>query len=215
MIGYRRIKIIIFDCDGVLFDSRKANYEYYNKICRLCGREPMSQEEFLFVHMHTAQDSLRFLFRDRPDLLDRAFSVVGDVSYGEFIRYMRFDPTLPYVLSELKKMGLFLAISTNRGTTIPLLKRMFRLDRWFDYVCSAMDVKYPKPHPEGVKKILGYFRLDPGKAVYIGDSKVDEIVAKRVNIPFVSYKNPSLNAMFHVKHFYELLRFTRCVTGND
>ncbi len=205
------IKFFIFDCDGVLFDSKRANLEYYNRICTAAGRPPISQNEFFYVHMHTAEESLRYLFRDYPELLPYAFDITKHISYGQFMRYMKFDPVLPMVLGELKRIGIRMAISTNRSTTMPLIMKIFRLDKWFDYTCSALDVEKPKPHPEGVKKILRYFGAHPRECIYIGDSLIDQRVAERTFIPFVAYRNKALHAMFHVKHFLELLRLARSI----
>ncbi len=205
------VRFFIFDCDGVLFDSRRANLEYYNKICTLAGRPPITRHEFAYVHMHTAEESVRYLFRDYPDLLSHALGITKAVSYGEFMRYMKFDPVLPLVLDELKRLGINMAISTNRSTTMPLIMKIFRLDRWFDYICCALDVERPKPHPEGVYKIMRFFGASPRECIYIGDSVVDQEVSKRASIPLVAYRNPALNARFHVKHFLDLLRIARSI----
>ncbi|OCC16293.1 HAD-superfamily hydrolase, subfamily IA, variant 1 [Dissulfuribacter thermophilus] len=200
-----QIKLLIFDCDGVLFDSRKANFEYYNRICSLAGRPPITEEEFHFVHMHTAEESVKFLFRNFPELMDQALDIARNLSYDDFIQYMEFEPGVPDVLSEIKKKRFFTAISTNRSTTMPLLVKMFDLKKWFDLIVCALDVSKPKPHPEGVQKILDHFGVSNELAMYIGDSEVDEKVAKRAGIPLIAYKNPALNAMFHVKHFNQIL----------
>jgi len=50
-----RYDLAIFDCDGVLFDSKEANRHYYNFIATELGREELSPEELEYVHMHTAE----------------------------------------------------------------------------------------------------------------------------------------------------------------
>ncbi|NIQ97111.1 MAG: HAD family hydrolase, partial [Desulfuromonadales bacterium] len=39
------IKGVIFDCDGVLFESRQANLAYYNDILAFFGEEPISEAD--------------------------------------------------------------------------------------------------------------------------------------------------------------------------
>lgn len=34
----KTLRLLVFDCDGVLFDSRLANKEYYNYILKASGR---------------------------------------------------------------------------------------------------------------------------------------------------------------------------------
>ena len=61
-----RIKVVIYDCDGVLFDSRKANEAFYNHILEHFGRPRMRADQLNYVHMSTGEDSVNFLFRDDP-----------------------------------------------------------------------------------------------------------------------------------------------------
>ena len=36
-----KINCVIYDCDGVLFDSIEANMRLYNDLCAELGREPL------------------------------------------------------------------------------------------------------------------------------------------------------------------------------
>ena len=44
------LKAIVFDCDGVIFDSREANKAYYNAILKNIGLPPMNEEQLNFAH---------------------------------------------------------------------------------------------------------------------------------------------------------------------
>jgi len=203
MIELRNLKIVIFDCDGVLFNSLRANTEFYNEIARRAGRQKLSPEELSYCHMHTAEESIRFIFRRQPHLLEKAFNCYKRMDYGDFLKYMETEPAM---VETVRAIGsrYYTAISTNRSTTMPRLRQIYSLDDIFDKIVCALDVKNPKPHPEGVWMILEDFGLKPGDAVYVGDSKVDEEVSKRAGVPFVAYKNSGLDARFHVEHFEEL-----------
>jgi beta-phosphoglucomutase-like phosphatase (HAD superfamily) len=52
------IKVVIFDCDGVMFDTVKANTAYYNSVLRHFGKPDMTPEQFAYSHMHTADDAM-------------------------------------------------------------------------------------------------------------------------------------------------------------
>ena len=49
----KHIKVVGFDCDGVLFDTKQANRAYYNRILNHFGKTAMTDEQFTFIHMHT------------------------------------------------------------------------------------------------------------------------------------------------------------------
>ncbi len=198
-----RYKLAIFDCDGVLFDSSRANRAYYNKILEKFGRGPMSDEEFTFVHMHTAAESLAYLFRDRPELARQAMEYAAQIGYDPFIPLMEMEPGVIEALEKIRQK-LKTAISTNRSTTMPRLIETFSLDKWFDSIVCALDVKKAKPDPEGVFKILKELDIDKNQSIYIGDSKVDELVALNAGIPLIAYKNPELDAKYHAGRFDEI-----------
>ncbi len=197
------LRIVIFDCDGVLFNSLRANTEFYNQIARCAGRDPLAMEELGYCHMHTAEESIRFIFRDKPELIERAYDCYREMDYGDFLEYMEIEPSMVETVKALRSR-YYTAISTNRSTTMPRLRQIYRLDDFFDKIVCALDVKNPKPHPEGVHLILKSFDLGPENAVYIGDSKVDEEVSRNAKVPFIAYKNKALHAMYHIEHFDEL-----------
>ncbi len=79
-----------------------------------------------------------------------------------------------------------------------------KLEDYFDLVVSALDVKRPKPYSDQLIKVLKHFKLKPYNAIYIGDSKLDEIAAKAAEIPLIAYKNRSLSADFHIDSLKEI-----------
>src|SRR5208337_5622831 len=56
------IKLVAFDCDGVLFDSRQANIAFYDTILARFERPRLSSQAEDYVHSHTVQESLGYLF---------------------------------------------------------------------------------------------------------------------------------------------------------
>ncbi len=197
------IKLLVFDCDGVLFDSREANRAYYNHIAQAMGRPPLSEEEFRFVHMQTAENSIRYLFRDYPELLNKALAYQKRLNYEKFLPLMKPEPGLKEFISSIRP-PLKTAISTNRTTTMGKLLEIFELYPYFDLVVTALDSPKPKPHPEALTIILEHFGVNPKETLYIGDSEVDLELTKKVGVPLVAYKNPELPADYHVMSFEEL-----------
>ena len=47
------------------------------------------------------------------------------------------------------------------------------------------DVSYPKPYPEGVKKILAEMGWDKGETIFIGDSRWDKLTAEMVEMDYI------------------------------
>jgi phosphoglycolate phosphatase len=198
-----RFDIAIFDCDGVILNSREANRAYYNAILKEFGRESMNDKELSFVHMHTAEESVKYLFRDDIAAQKEALLYTQTMDYTRFLDCLIMEPGVGDTIESIRP-PMLTAVSTNRSTTMSRVVDIFGLDKWFDIIVCALDVNNPKPDPEGVFKILETLEVEKDRAIYIGDSVVDEMVAYRAEIPLIAYKNKDLRAMFHVEHFVQI-----------
>jgi phosphoglycolate phosphatase len=193
----KQILAVVFDCDGVMFDSRKANIHFYNHLLSRFGLTPMSENQIDYVHMHTADESIRHIFEGSP-CLEQAQAYRWEMDYTPFIKDMIVEPGLKELLQTLKpKFGL--AVATNRSNTIGKVLEVNSLDEFFDIVVSSLDVEKPKPHPESLLKILRFFSIGSQEALYIGDSAVDWETARAASVPFVAFKNRALETDFHAE----------------
>lgn len=198
-----QLKIVIFDCDGVMFDSKEANRHYYNHILAQFGHPPMSDEELEYVHMHHVMDSVRHIFRHYPEDQEKADVYRQTLDYAPYLKYMLLEPDLVDFLKFLRPAHKT-AISTNRTTTMPTVLEMFHLKDYFDKVVTAFDVEQSKPHPEALHKILGCFGYGVEEAIYVGDSLVDREHTASVGMRLIAFKNPGLPAEYHVSSFMEI-----------
>ncbi len=206
------LKLVIFDCDGVMFDSKNANRVYYNHMLEKFGHPPMDAEELEYVHMHHVMDSVRHIFRKYPNDLDAAETFRKGLNYTPFLQHMIMEPDLPEFLDFLRP-GYKTAISTNRTSTMRSVLEMFRLDDLFDKVVTAFDVAHPKPHPEALHQILTHFGFTVDEAVYIGDSQVDREHTAALGMRLIAFKNPNLPAEYHVSSFMEITRLPILAEG--
>jgi phosphoglycolate phosphatase len=202
-----KLQVIIFDCDGVLFDSRRSNQTFYNHLLRNFGKASLTEGDLTYVHMHTVTESIDYLFED--DITrDLANTYRLSLDFTPFLHQMEMEPGLIDFLAFIRPK-VKTAICTNRTTTINQVLKMFALDSYFDLVVSALDVARPKPDPESIYKILTFFKIKPEGCLYIGDSEVDVQTASRAGVPLVAYKNVDLAADLHVRGFLELEQVLR------
>ena len=207
------LKLVIFDCDGVMFDSKNANKMYYNHILEALGHPPMSEEELDFVHIHNVMESVRYILRHYPEDIDKAEAYRADLDYQPYLQYMNMEPDLVEFL-EFLTPRYERAISTNRTTTMRDILDIFDLSRHFGKVVTAFDVKRPKPHPDALHDILDHFGMKVKEAIYIGDSTVDREHCNSVGMQMIAFKNDDLDAEYHVNSFMEITRlpvFSNCV----
>ncbi len=184
-----KFKTVIYDCDGVMFDSFRANLLFYDRIMEQLGKPPLDRGDKELMHvLHTraSHDVLRHIFPGEA-AWDAAMRCIPAVNYGDLIPFMRMEEGLRETL-EFLSPRLDLAVCTNRAKTMAMVLKHFDLARYFGIVMTALLVANPKPHPEPLLKVLEHYRLAPGEALFVGDSEVDRQAALAAGVPFVAYK---------------------------
>lgn len=196
------IKIIIFDCDGVMFDSINLNRVYYNAMLSRFDLPEMTDEQLEYVHMHTVKEAILYLFEGKRDI-DEVLSFRNSINYAGLLQHMTMEPGLREILKKLR-MKYKTAIATSRSDTMGILLDEHNLADDFDMVVTSLDVSRPKPFPDQLDKILRHFGLAPEEALYIGDSAMDEGAAIAAGVPFIAYRNSSLAALAHIDELMQL-----------
>lgn len=199
------LKLIVFDCDGVMFDSKEANVEYYNHLLNRFSLASMTESEEKFIHMASVADSIEHIFAKAPEISRTEIqSYQSSIGYGPFLKYMKMEPDLVEFLDKVQQ-SYRLAISTNRSNTmIPLLQE-HGLEKYFEKVVTALTARRPKPAPDGLLEILDHFACSPEEAIFIGDSIFDEQQASACGVDLIAFKNPDLKSTYVVNSFLDIL----------
>jgi phosphoglycolate phosphatase len=182
------VRGVIFDCDGVLFESRQANLAYYNKVLAHFGEAPVLMQEQERAHLcHTAASPEVFLQLLGADRHRQALAFAATFDYRDFIPYMVPEPGLYESLARLAEQ-LPLAIATNRGTSMVEVLDHFGLGHLFQTVVTSRDVPRPKPHPDMLLLAAARLGLPTEELLFVGDSELDRRAAAEAGIRFVAYK---------------------------
>jgi HAD superfamily hydrolase (TIGR01509 family) len=178
-------RAVIFDCDGVLFDSWHANVAYYNAIRAQLGLPPMDAEWERRAHFLAASSVLEEMFGPDPATLEEALRIARTIDYEPFYELMVPVPGLFDVLASLRPSWR-LGMATNRGSTVPGVVRRFGLDAWLDAAVGVLDVARPKPHPDVILECLSRLAVPPAAAVYVGDAESDAAAALAAGVHFIA-----------------------------
>lgn len=200
-----KIKAVVFDCDGVMFDTALCNRKFYNEILGVFGKSPLNDEQFVNVHMMTIKGAIEYLFPDFDDHIP-VYRKIKEIGYAKFIPYMEMETGLLELLDGLKKAGLLRGVATNRTNTMDGVLIDNDMTQCFEMVVSAADVAHPKPAPDQLNKIMAAHGFDPKEIVFVGDSTYDEKAAHSAGTWFIAFKSPSLDAHFHVESMAQIAK---------
>ena len=183
--AWETARAVIFDCDGVLFDSWHANVAYYNAIRGQLGLPPMDAEWERRAHFLAASSVIEEMFGHDETLLGKALGTARTIDYEPFYALMEPVPGLFEVLASLRPSWR-LGMATNRGSTVPGVVRRFGLDAWLDAAVGVLDVARPKPSPDVIIECLARLAVAPAATVYVGDAESDVAAARAAGVHFVA-----------------------------
>lgn len=184
-------KIIVYDCDGVLFDSTEAVKGYYDFVFETFQIQPIDwhdRELVALAMMGTNEDIVRHFVRDEARTLE-ILSFATKMNFRQFVPLMQPNPNIHDTLEKLLSRGLTLSVFTNRGISLGYLLEHFGMGNYFSYTVTCNDVAKAKPNPEGLYKIMDKFGTDKKDLLFIGDSMTDYKAASAADVSFLAYRN--------------------------
>ncbi len=190
-------EILIFDVDGVLVDVRQTYWRSALETVRHITGKRVTYAE---LHRWKSKPG----FNDDWSMVSAWVSSLGyPTSYEEArAAFEKFywgsngkpgnvrNEKLMVAPRQIEKWAQSFELNLFTGRTRQEFS--FTFERWpatkhFRTIITMDDAKR-KPHPEGLKKILG--ERDPATALYLGDDIDDALAARAANVPFMAIVAP-------------------------
>jgi HAD superfamily hydrolase (TIGR01509 family) len=170
-------KLVIFDLDGVLIDSRELHYDALNAALSKVGLEyVISREEHLSTYdgLNTTK-KLELLSVKKG--LDRFYydQIWQDKQTATFdlIRKFPTNHNAVYLMQQLKMRGWKIAVASNSiRETVRIALDTIGVLRHVDYVVSNQDVHNPKPFPEMYWMCMIALKTLPKNTIIVEDSHI-------------------------------------------
>ena len=178
------LRLVILDCDGVLFDSWRANVAFYDAVLARVGLPPLDDEGRRLCHTLSSPQLYTRLVGADSALLERVAAAAREVDYGPFYELMTPAPDLGATLTRLAA-HCPLALATNRGKTARSVLARFDLERFFTISVGILDVERPKPAPDLLLACLARAGVPAAAAVYVGDTELDRAAASAAGVAYV------------------------------
>lgn len=171
-----KIKLCIFDLDGVICDTAKYHYLAWKELAdemqipftlkdneRLKGVSRMASLEIILSL--GKQEVL-------SDEEKEALATRKNGRYVEMISQMEKDEILPGVkdfLNELRQRGIKIALGSASKNTGIIMERL-GLREAFDYIVDGTMIVNTKPDPEVFVKSMEYYGLQPEECIVFEDA---------------------------------------------
>jgi phosphoglycolate phosphatase len=185
-IPARRIRLIVFDLDGTLIDSRQDLTNSINAMLADYGRQPLPEE---IIATYIGDGAAMLVRRALGDPEDQAQVDQALARFLDHYREHKLDHTVVYpgVFASLDAMRMrpdgtarLMAVLTNKPVRasveicegLGLARYMFRI-----YGGNSFATK--KPEPEGLNALIGEAGVSPGETFMVGDSSVDILTGRR------------------------------------
>ena len=177
----RDIKLIIFDLDGTLVNAYPAIIASFNYTMRQLGYSQRNSVSIRRAVGWGDENLLRPFFKESD--LKKALFIYRRHHKKALLKGARLFSGAIKILDYLKHKGYKLAVASNRPTRFSwILIRHLKIKKYFNYVLCADKLKYIKPHPYILRKIIQKFQLKPGQAFYVGDMIIDALAGRRAKI---------------------------------
>jgi len=189
------LQAVIFDLDGVIFDSLHCNIVLYNHILETVGLPPTAEQSAEVIHRESLERSLEH-FMGRGELFQKAMAYWRELDATPFINQLRLFPQARETIMHLR-LTVRTAVATNRQRTTMAALDHFDLSRLFELVVTPKDAGAPKPDPRFMDHTLEGLGLKREQVVYVGDSSVDEALCLASGVRLVAFRGPGLQAWAH------------------
>lgn len=174
-------KLIIFDLDGVLFDSKKNMEISWKNVMKTYKIKKKFTQYFKFVGL-PFEAILKNLKISKNDIsgISKFYNKISLKNQNKIKLYNN----VRYTLNRLKKRKIKIGIVTskNKIRTLKLIKK-FCLK--FDIIVAKEPKFIGKPHPDQINFALKKLNIKKKNAVYVGDMKVDYNCANKAKIKFI------------------------------
>lgn len=177
------IKLIIFDLDGVLVDTKKTHYKAFNlalKKNHIDYQISFSEHIKKFEGLPT-KEKINILIKEKK--IDKKYSKKIYLNKQSLTakllkKEVKYSRKTFELFKKLKK-NFNIAIATNSiNSTLNTCIKNLGIKKYINFAIGTNQIKHTKPHPEIYLKCLIKFGCMPRETLIIEDSYVGRLAAK-------------------------------------
>ncbi|MCI6988273.1 MAG: HAD family hydrolase [Campylobacter sp.] len=175
--------VAIFDMDGTVIDSKEAITVTVNNFRKLINLSELSGDVIVKIVNDPNLNSVFELYSVQS--LSQNELIKFEKTFKEnYAKFARVYDGVDWLLNSCKSAGYKLALASNApDETLEAILRKNGIFEIFDFIIGSSDLIPKKPDPTMLYKVLENF--NSSKAVFVGDSKKDELAAINARMPYL------------------------------
>ena len=207
-------KLIIFDFDGTLGDTRQNIIITMQRTMQMVGLPVKSDEECASTIGLTLENSFKTMYPDvGADMAERCVDAYREI-FMESVEELTPElfPGVSDTLAKLDAMGIKMSVASSRQSqSLLLFLENMGVLKYFPYVLGSDNVTKHKPDPEPVLKTLRELNYDPKDVIVVGDMPVDVAMAHGADVRAiaVTFGNATREELIEAKADYIIDDFTK------
>ena len=181
----REIKLVIFDFDGTLADTKENIILTFQMTMKELGVEIKSRQECAATIGLTLEDAFKVLY---PGMAAEKYILLRD-TYRRIFKENRkilvpgLFPEVMETLEELRRRGYLMSIASSRlSPSLQSFLEDMKIAHLFEYAIGGDNVEHPKPAPDAVLQILRHYNLSAEEAFVVGDMPFDINMATNAGV---------------------------------
>ena len=181
----RDIKLVIFDFDGTLADTKENIILTFQMTMKELGVEIKSRQECAATIGLTLEDAFKVLY---PGMAAEKYALLRD-TYRRIFKENRkilvpgLFPEVMETLKELRRRGYLMSIASSRQSpSLHSFLEDMKIAHLFEYAVGGDNVEHPKPAPDAVLQILRHYNLSAEEAFVVGDMPFDINMATNAGV---------------------------------
>lgn len=197
-----KIKLIIFDLDGVLVEAKNIHFDALNDA--LGEQFSISWNEHLSIYDGLKTNQKLEMLTDKKGLPSELHTQIWNKKQKitlQKLKQLESSIQLIECMSELVENNYKIAVCSNsiRKTVLTVLSKLGIME-FMDLIISNEDVKNSKPHPEMYWKAISMMSVLPEETLIVEDSPYGLLAASRSKSHVLRVKNPNEVNIYNIKN---------------
>jgi putative hydrolase of the HAD superfamily len=183
------IKTILFDFGGVISESNRSWDSMHKRIKEVSGLTNEELDEIFHTHWEDISVNKKSFTHFLQDLVVHSKNNLTVEKLEQlYAQDVTINNDVVEIIKNLKKKGYRVVIFANDSKFGEEI-RLKKVEKYVDTIYSSATLQLRKPNPAIYKRVLQLENIHPEEALFIDDKERNTVVAERLGIKSIIFKN--------------------------